>query len=101
VAFAFPLAAIFALVYRFPIPFSGYESGLSAVPRALGAVLFYGALGGFIALFAGGALAGLAAYAIARPDEPRVRRLTLTFAALVALLGVATLAILDKLIGPW
>lgn len=101
VALAFPLAALCALVYRFPIPFSGYESGLSAVPAALVAVMFYGVLGGFIALFAGGALAGSAAYTIGNPDEQRVRWLTLTFAGLIALLGVGTLAILDKLIGPW
>lgn len=101
IVLAFPLAAICAFVYRFPIPFSGYESGLSAVPRALLAVLFYGVLGGFIALFTGGAFAGWAAYVIARPDDRRARRLTLAFAALVALLGVGTLAILDKLIGPW
>jgi hypothetical protein len=32
---AFPAAAAVALVYRFPIPFRGYESGLDAVGSAL------------------------------------------------------------------
>lgn len=101
VALAFPLAAICALFYRFPVPFAGYETGLTAVPGALLAVVFYGVLGGFVVLLAAGTLGGAAAYTLGRPDVPRVRRLTLAFAALVALLAVGLLAVLDKLIGPW
>lgn len=101
VVLAFPLAAICALLYRFPVPFAGYLTGLTAMPLALMAVLFYGVLGGFPALLAGGALGGAAAYALGRPDAQRVRRLTLAFAGLIALLGVGLLAVLDKLIGPW
>ena len=45
----FPLAAVCALLFRFPIPFGSYESGWSAVPHAgPPAVRFYGSLGGFI-----------------------------------------------------
>ena len=98
---AFPFAAICALVYRFPIPFGGAASGPTGMPRALGAVVFYGVLGGFPALLAVGALGGAAAYALGRPDGGRVRRLTLAFAGLTALLGVGFLALLDTLIGPW
>ncbi len=101
VALAFPLAAIFALIYRFPVPFAGYETGLTAVPGALVAVVFYGFLGGFPVLLAAGGLGGAAAHALARPDVPRIRNLTLAFAGIVALLAVALLAVLDKLIGPW
>ena len=101
VALAFPLAALCALLYRFPVPFAGYETGLVAVPRALGAVVFYGVLGGFPVLLAAGALGGAAGYALGRPDSQHVRRLTLGFAALMALLGVGLLAVLDKLIGDW
>jgi hypothetical protein len=100
-ALAFPLAALCALAYRFPVPFSGYQTGLNAVPAALGAVVFYGTLGGFAVLLAAGALGGAAAYVLGCPNVQRVRRLTLAFAGLVALLGVGLLAILDKLIGPW
>ncbi len=100
-ALAFPLAGICALLYRFPVPFAGYETGPAAVPAALLAVLFYGLLGGFPALLAAGALGGATAYSLGRPDAQRVRRLTLTLAGLVATLGVGLLAILDKLIGPW
>ena len=101
VALAFPLAAICALLDRFPVPFGGYETGLRAVPGALVAVVFYGVLGGFAALLAAGALGGAAAYALGRPDAQRVRWLTLAFAGLMALLGVGLVAVLDKLIGPW
>lgn len=101
VALAFPFAAICALLYRFPVPFAGYETGLIAVPGALVAVVFYGILGGFPALLAAGALSGAAAHTLGRPDVRRVRWLTLAFAGLTALLGVGLLAVLDKLIGPW
>jgi hypothetical protein len=100
-ALAFPFAAICALLYRFPIPLSGYETGPAAMPAALVAVVFYGVLGGFPALLATGALGGAAAYALCRTNVRRVRRLTLAFAGLSALFGVGLLAVLDKLIGPW
>lgn len=101
VALAFPIAAICALLYRFPVPFAGYETGLTAVPGAFLAVVFYGLLGGFPVLLAAGGLGGAAAHTLAHPNAQRVRRLTLTFAGIVALLAVGLLAVLDKLIGPW
>ncbi len=101
VALAFPLAAICALLYRFPVPFGGYATGPTAMLRALGAVVFYGVLGGFPVLLVAGALGGAAAYALGRPNVGRIRRLTLAFAGLIALLGVGLLAVLDKLIGSW
>ena len=101
VVLAFPLAALCALVYRFPVPFGGYETGLTAVPRALRAVVFYGVLGGFPVLLVVGALGGAAAYALGRPESQHIIRLTLVFAALAAFLGVGLLAVLDKLIGEW
>jgi hypothetical protein len=101
VLLAFPLAAICAILYRFPVPFAGYESGIGAVPHVLMAVVFYGILGGFPLLAAAGALAGLAAHQKAEPDPRAVRRLALTFGALAALVPVVLLAVLDKLIGQW
>lgn len=101
VLLAFPLAALCALVYRFPIPFSEYESGLAAMPRALLAVVFYGILGGFPLLLALGAIGGAAAYKLAGPVSQPVRRLTLAISAAIALVAVILLAILDKIIGPW
>lgn len=98
---AFPLAAICALVFRFPLPFNGYASGPAALPRALVAVVFYSILGGFPVLLVADALGGAAANALGRPAVGRIRRLTLAFAGLIALLGVLLLAVLDTLIGPW
>jgi hypothetical protein len=52
VGLVFPFAALCGLVYRFPVPFSGYLSGVMAMPLALLAVVVYGILGGFPALMA-------------------------------------------------
>jgi hypothetical protein len=98
---AFPVAALCALVYRFPQPLAGYGSGLTAIVPTLFAVVFYGLFGGFPALFVVGGLGGVAAHAIGGDDVRRTRRLTLAFAGLTALLGVVFLAELDKLVGPW
>ena len=101
VVLAFPLAAICALVYRFPVPFAGYAAGPGEVLSALFAVVFYGLVGGFPALAAAGAVGGAMAYGLGKPDIQRVRRLALAFSAVLAALAVGTLAILEKLIGPW
>jgi hypothetical protein len=99
---AFPLAALVALCYRFPIPFSGYESGPRAVPRSLIAVVLYGLFaGGFIVLAVLGAAAGTAAKLLVGPDARRERWLTVTFALAGDLVAVMILAVLDKLIGKW
>lgn len=98
---AFPVAALVALCYRFPIPFSGYESGPMAVPRSLFAVVFYGLIGGFVVLVALGAAAGTAAHLLAGPDARRERQLTLTLALAGDFVAMMTLAVLDKIIGPW
>ncbi len=97
----FPLAALAALCYRFPIPFSGYESGPMAVPHSLMAVVFYGLFGGFVVLAALGAAAGAAANLLARQDAPLERRLVRAFALAADLVAVLILAFLDKIIGKW
>ena len=97
----FPFAGLCALVFRLPVPFAAYESGWSAVPHALAAVRFYGALGGFALLALLGALGGLVAHRMGRPDTRRVWRWTISFAATVAFCAVMLLATLDYIIGPW
>ncbi len=98
---AFPFAAMCAVLYRFPVPFAGYVSGVGAVPSVLMGVAFYGILGGFPLLTAAGVLAGWAAHRKGQPDPRAVRRLAIGLGALAALLGVALLAVLDTLIGSW
>lgn len=98
---AFPIAALVALCFRFPIPFSGYESGPLAVPRSLFAVLFYGVWGGFVVLAVLGALGGVLARRLAGGDVGKTRRFTLGFALLVDLVAVLIFSVLDKIIGPW
>jgi len=97
----FPLAGLCALVYRFPVPFAGYERGLAGVPSAVLAIVFYGLLGAFPVAFGLGAAGGVAAHRLGRSDPRRIRTLTLWLAGLVACAIVVFLAILDKLIGPW
>lgn len=101
IALSFPAAALTALVYRFPIPFGGYQGGAAAVPLSLGAVLFYGVLGGFVVVGGLGALAGLGARALYPARPAAARRLTWLLAGAVALGSALFLAGLDRLIGPW
>ena len=98
VAATFPLAALAALVFRFPIPFGSYMSGLRAVVPALFAAAFYGVLGGFVVQALLGGIAGVMA---ARSGAPDRRRAVLTYAVLAALPGVLILSVLDWIIGPW
>lgn len=101
---AFPIAALVGLAYRFPIPFSGYESGVKAVVPSLFAVLFYGLLGGFPILAVAGAIAGLLTYKIGRragTASKSLLYLTLAFALVADLLAALFLSVLDKIIGPW
>ena len=82
----FPLAALVALCYRFPVPFDGYEGGLKAVPGSLLAVMFYGLFGfglplsGFVLLAGIGGAAGVAAHLLTRRDNRWEFWLTLAFA---------------------
>ena len=98
---AFPVAALVALVYLFPIPFAGYFSGFEAIIPSLFAVIFYGLSGGFVVLAVGGAIGGVIAYSARRSDKKAVARLCLGFALVVDAVAVLVMAILDKLIGPW
>jgi hypothetical protein len=97
----FPLAALCALLFRFPIPFDSYRSGLTAMRPALLAVVFYGLLGGFIVQAALGGVAGLVAEHYGAHNRARTWRLCLGLAAVGSLVGVVALAILDFIIGPW
>jgi hypothetical protein len=101
VAASFPLAALCALAFRFPIPFDGYRSGSAAIRPALLAVVFYGVLGGFVVQAGVGGVAGLFAehYGASRPR--RTFGLCLALATMGASAGVVLLAVLDFIIGPW
>jgi hypothetical protein len=97
-----PLAALSALVFRFPVPFAGYMSGPEAVRPAVAAALFYGVtLGGFAVQALLGGLGGLAGARRGRPDKKRMWKLSVTGSLLGSAVGVITLAILDWIVGPW
>ena len=99
-AAAFPITAIMALLFRFPVPFQGIDGGLDHVLPSLLGLCFYGALGGFPALAMGGAIAGVAASMIS-PDAVGRRRLQRILSVGVAALMLFVLATLDWYIGPW
>lgn len=101
VLFSFPSAALLVSVWRFPIPFAGYRSGIFHVSHALLAVGFYGIIGGFIVLGLLGAFAGLVCRQRHPADVREQKRLARISTALIALAAAALLAGLDKLIGPW
>ena len=97
VAMCVPAAALVALIYRFPVPFGGYASGMSGIPVAAMAALFYGVtFGGFVVIGAAGAL--LAALAAARG---RLTRFIVAQSAAIAVAAALTLAVLELFIGPW
>ena len=98
---AFPLAALSALLFRFPIPFASYESGWDAVPHALAAVRSYRGLGGFVLVASFGGLGRAAAHRLGKSDWRGVWRWTFSFALAVAFGAVLLLATLDYIIGPW
>jgi hypothetical protein len=98
---AFPLAALVALCYRFPIPFSGYESGPAAVLSALFGVVFYGTMGGFVVLAGLGAASGGIAHWLAGQNKARLRWLVPAAGLTCAFVAIMILAVLDKIVGAW
>lgn len=99
IVMAFPIAGVLALVYRFPVPFAGYVSGVSALGHVMFAVLAYGVgLGGFPLL---AVLGGLAGGTVARGKDKLPWKWIMLSCLLIDLVVLFVLAILDKIIGPW
>jgi hypothetical protein len=101
VVLAFPMASLCALVFRFPIPFAGYESGVAAAGKAFIAAALYGALGGFVLVAVLGAMGGVLADFLMHGFPVRARRLTIILATASAAACVLVMAMLDWIIGPW
>ena len=101
VGLSFPVATLMALVFRFPIPFSGYASGIAAVVPAMFAVLFYGIVGGFALLgLLGGVAGAIVFHRKAGKGRPYWRPVVLSCLA-IDVVALFVLAILDKLVGQW
>jgi hypothetical protein len=98
---AFLAAPLVGLVYGFPIPFRGKLHGVEAVVPSVLAVVFFGLLGGFIALGIMGAAGGAAAHYLSGGEPTRGRRLTTVLGFLSSLVGVIFVAVLDVIMGPW
>ena len=91
-------AALLALVYRFPVPFSSYASGVGGTPTAMMASVFYLVMGGVVVLGALGAAVGAL---LAKRAGSRAAALTVMAALGIAIVGATALALLEKVIGPW
>ena len=98
----YPVAALCALVFRFPVPLGGYVGGLTGAALTPLAVTIYGAVfAGFVVQGVLGAVAGGLAAHRAKGNQRRAWRLTLAYGIGASVPGVALLALLDKIIGPW
>lgn len=99
---AFPVAAVTAILFRFPVPFAGYLSGFEAVYPAMIAVLFYGvAFGGFIPVGVIAAVGGGMIGRMLKGEAVRCRLAIRLWALAVTATACLTLATLDWIIGPW
>jgi hypothetical protein len=97
-----PLVALTALAFRFPVPFVGYMSGPRAIVPAVTGALFYGvALGGFAIQALLGGAGGVAGARRGWPNPKRMQKLCAAYSLVAAESGVALLAVLDWIIGPW
>lgn len=98
----YPAAALCALLFRFPIPFAGYSSGVDAVLPSFVAVTMYGAVfGGFLVQGLLGGAAGVLAWRHGRTEGGRAWHRCAAYGLMISIPGVALLAVLDKIIGPW
>jgi hypothetical protein len=68
---------------------------------AIFGVVFYGAMGGFVVLAVLGAASGAAGHWLAGHKSGRIRWLIPALALAGAFAAVMTLAVLDKIVGPW
>jgi hypothetical protein len=101
IVMAFPVAGVLALVYRFPVPFAGYISGVSAMGYAMVGVVFYGLLGGFPLLAVLGGLTGAIMSRTGTDKDKLPVKLIVLVCFFIDLAMLFVLAILDKIIGPW
>jgi hypothetical protein len=90
-----------ALVFRFPVPFAGYQSGLEAMLPAMVGAALYGLVGGIVVQAILGAVSGMIVYIYAPDDPTRANLFSLACGLLSALPGLLLLSILDWIIGPW
>ena len=98
---AFPITALMALFFRFPVPFGGIEGGPSRVIPAMFALLFYGVLaGGFVFIGICGAFAGFVAWRFA-PTAHQQRRIQRCLSMGFTFVLLFVLATLDWYIGAW
>lgn len=99
---SFPLAAMTALVYGFPVPFAGHLRGPGALVPSLIAVMVYGTLtGGFVVLAAAGTLSALVGGKLFPLETDNAKLVTAVLSILASALGVMVLATLHLIIGPW
>lgn len=103
VALSLPIASFIALIYRFPVPFVGYVSGVDAMGVAWLGMLFYGVLlGGYVLVSSTGALVAWLIQIRWSGRSPRfLSAATFLGSVLVSVFYVVSLVCLEVFIGPW
>lgn len=98
----YPVAALCALFFRFPVPFAGYVSGVKGAAVSAVAVTFYGVLfGGFLVQGGLGAIAGVITASRPAGDRGQLARRFIIAGTVASIPGVALLAVFDKIVGSW
>ena len=103
IVLTFPLAALIAAVFRFPVPFApSYQSGIEAIVPAMFAVFFYGIFfGGIVIVACLGVIAGHVVAMQVWTDESAYKKRLLILSAVAAGAPLLLLSVLDLLIGRW
>ena len=101
IVLAVPIAAIWSLIHRFPVPFFGYGTKVEHLAYVMGGAIAYLIMGGLIVLGCGGHFAQRIAASRYPKNSAGEYWLTVGLAGLVALGGVLSLAYLENIVGPW
>ncbi len=109
---SFPVAILFSLLFRLPVPMGGYIGPFGEIGvYDFGAVelfktvflawIFYGMFGGFIILSVFGAITGVI---VSRkyPESVAIKnKMIVLWATIISAIPILPLSILDYIIGPW
>jgi hypothetical protein len=112
VVVSFPVAILFALLFRLPIPLGGYIGPFGEIGvYDFGAIelfkavflawIFYGMFGGFIILSVLGAITGVVASRKYSESVSIKNKMIVLWATTISAIPILLLSILDYIIGPW
>ena len=90
------------MIYRFPIPFAGYQSGMEWILPAMLSAIFYGVvMGGFAVTIGIGILWGFVGERYSSSFEKSRRLKIIGCSIFTTFVMLLILSMLDKFIGEW